>query len=270
MDNQKQIMHDLQGKPRMFRNKTYVYPIKMRDALDFYDAVTVFNIDKNSIDDVKILQMSYLRFLLQVSYPKETHYLRERLFTLLKLVFNTDDVDIGVTLEDEYASLSEHPEYCFADEVNCVIRINDSIEITEFDFGKLKTVISEQNMVELNSDEYQSKEFKEAMERAKKFMEKRNGKAAPLDERILAYQYEMKCSLNDVFDLTLYQFNRSLESIAHIKNSDMLQHAVYSGMVSPKDSSKLPTWLSAIERNKEDSLLVDASELTGKLNSVFS
>lgn len=268
--NERQVMQDLQGLPRMFRNKIYVYPIKMRDALDFYEAVTIFNIDKNSVDDMKIIQMSYLRFLLQISYPKETKYLRERLITLMKLVFDTDDIELGVTLGDEYASLEVYPEYCFIDELNCVIRVDGKTDITEFDFGKLKGVISEQNMVELHNDEYESKEFKEAMERAKKFMEKRNGKSAPLDERILAYQYEMKCSLNDVFDLTLYQFNRSLESIAHIKNSDMLQHAVYSGMISPKDSSKIPTWLTAIERNKENPLLLDADELTGKLSSVFS
>lgn len=263
-------MNDLQGLHRTLRNKIPVYPIKMRDALDFYEAMPVLNIQKDSMDDAEIIQMSYLKFLLILSSPKEASHLRDKLFTLLKLIFRTDDIDIGIKYNDEYFSIIENPDYCFIPDVPFFVVVDGQVELTEFDFSKIKNLVSEQNMIEVTDDGYQSKEYREAMERAKKFMEKKNGKQAPLDERILAYQYEMKIAdINSIFDMTLYQFNRSLESIAHIKSSDSLQHAVYSGMVSTKDNSNLPTWLSAIERNKENPLLIDADKFASDMNQAL-
>ena len=277
MSNDKVIMNDLKGLPRKLRNKIDMYPILMRDALDFYESVGVLNLDKNSIDDANILQMSYLKFLLQFSYYDAYKHLRERLIKLLQLIFRTDDIDLGVkvkveklipkdgtdkfekVVEDEFLSLSKEPNACFIEDVKCFVLVDGKIELSEFDFSKIKGIVGEQNMVEMSDDKYQSKEYKEAMERARKFMAKKNGKQAPLDQRILAYQYEMKIDdINKILDMTLYQFNRSLETIIHIKHSDTLQHALYSGMVKPKENTKIPHWLSAIERDKEDSLKLDA------------
>ena len=268
MSNEKTIMSDLQGLPRVLRNKIPVYPIKMRDALDFYESITVLNISKDSTNDPDIIQMSYLKFILLISASKETQYLRDRLFKLLRLIFRTDDIDIGIKFDGQYYSLVENPDYCFIEGVQYFVVVDGQIELSEFDFSKIKTLISEQNMIDIE-DEYQSEEFKKAMAEAREFMAKRGNKPAPLDERILAYQYEMKLPIDTVFDMTLYQFNRSLESISHVKNSDMIQHARFSGMVSFKDDSKLPTWLSAIERSKDNPLLIDANELESQMKQTF-
>ena len=269
MSNERVVMNDLQGLPRILRNKIPVYPIRMRDALDFYEAIAVLNIPKNSTNDPDIIQMSYLKFLLLISASKEASYLRDRLLKLLKLIFRTDDVDIGIKYDGQYFSLAENPDYCFIEGVQYFVLVDGQIELSEFDFSKIKTLISEQNMIDIE-DENVNPEFKKVMDEAKEFMAKRGNKPAPLDERLLAYQYEMKLTINDVFDMTLYQFNRSLESISHIKNSDMIQHARFSGMVSFKDDSKLPTWLSAIERSKDNPLLIDADKLKGQMEQTFS
>lgn len=289
MSDDKIIMNDLQGLPRRLRNKIDMHPIKMRDALDFYDSVSVLNIDKNSIDDANILQMSYLKFLLQFSYYDAYKNLLDKLIKLLQLIFRTEDVDLGVKvkvekvvpkddsdtefktiLEDTFLSLKEQPDACFIENVKCFVLVDGKIELSEFDFSKIKGIIGEQNMVEMNDDKYKSKEYKEAMERARKYMAKKNGKQAPLDQRILAYQYEMKIDdINKVLDMTLYQFNRSLETIVHIKYSDTLQHALYSGMVSVKDNTKIPHWLTAIEREKEDPLKIDADTFTSEITKTL-
>lgn len=286
MSNERVVMNDLQGLPRILRNKIPVYPIKMRDALDFYEAIAVLNIPKNATNDPDIIQMSYLKFLLLISASKEASYLRDRLLKLLKLIFRTEDVDLMIKIkrerqvenedgklelieEDVYISILEKPDYCFIEGVQYFVIVDGQIELSEFDFSKIKTLISEQNMIDIE-DENVNPEFKKAMDEAKEFMAKRGNKPAPLDERLLAYQYEMKLTINDVFDMTLYQFNRSLESISHIKNSDMIQHARFSGMVSFKDDSKLPTWLSAIERSKDNPLLIDADKLKGQMEQTFS
>jgi len=267
MSNERIIMNDIQGLPRILRNKIPVYPIKMRDALDFYEAVTVLNIPKDSINDVEIIQMSYLKFLLIISSSKENKALRDRLITLLKLIFRNEYVDIGIKYEGEFFSLSDHPDYVFIKDAEYVVRVMN-IELTEFDFSKIKTIVSEQNMIDIE-DENITPELKKALDDAKKFMEKRGNKPAPLDERILAYQYEMKLTIDQVLDMTLYQFNRSLESIVHIKYSDMIQHARFSGMVSFKDESKLPSWTSAIERSKDNPLIMDADKLKGQMEKTF-
>lgn len=242
-------MRDLEGLPRYLKNKIPIYPIKVRNAVEFYDCVSILNIPKNETDNVEVLKMSYLKFLIILS-ATETE-VKTRFFKLLNLIFNTTDIQL---FENNNGKFS--------------IIIDNDLEVTEFDFGKIRKIVSEQNMIDLE-DENMNPELKKKIKEAEKFMSNRGNSVAPFKQRILAYQYESKMKLSEILDMTLYQFNSSLEVIAHIKQADLLQQARFAGMKTFKDESSLPTWLSAIEKTKQNPLLLDADKLTKEMKSTF-
>ena len=51
-----------------------IYPITMKDYLEFHWLVNCLLIDKNSVPDVNVISMSYLRFLYYQSVVKEEPY----------------------------------------------------------------------------------------------------------------------------------------------------------------------------------------------------
>ena len=252
MVNQELIeIQDLQGLPRKLNSRISLYPIKMKDALDFYECVPVLNLNKNDTDNIEVLRMSYLKFLiLMFTQFQELKHLEDKLMKLLRLILRTDNIELRIKDNGKY-----------------FILVDGELEISEFDFKKLKTIVSEQNMIGLD-DENINPEFKKKLKEAEEFMAKRAKKPASLKQRILSYQYEMKLPLDTIFELTLYQFNSGLETINHIKNADNIQQALYSGMVTFKDETKLPNWLSAIEKG-DNPLVMDAEQLKKDMNNTF-
>lgn len=267
MSTEELELNDIQGLPRQLNAHLKIYPVMLKDTVQFMDSLVVLNIPKNSIRDVEIMKMSYLKFLLILSSTEQNKDLRDKLHTLLRLIFRTENIDLGVKYDGHYLSLSENPNYIFLDNIRCVIKVND-YEMSEKMFNKIKTVVSEQNMVDLEDDNVHP-ETRKKLQEAREFMNKRGGKPAPLVQRILSYEYESGKPIDKIMEMTIYQFNRSLEVIAHIKNSDTAMLAMASGMAKPKDGKDMPNWLSAIERIKEDPLKLDADKLTQNMKSTF-
>ena len=66
-----------------------IYPVTMKDYLEFHLAVSCLLIDKNSIPDVNIISMSYLRFLYYQSLENKEPYIY-MIKVLLCLVLHID------------------------------------------------------------------------------------------------------------------------------------------------------------------------------------
>ena len=54
--------------PYVTRHKQVIllYPVKLKEANDFVNCYNVLTIDKNTFEDIEIIQSSYLQFLLQI------------------------------------------------------------------------------------------------------------------------------------------------------------------------------------------------------------
>lgn len=245
MSNEILEFNDLKGLPRMYRNRIPIYPIMIQDALDFYECVPVLSIDKDTSNEVEILKMSYLKFLVVISSFQGNEIIREKLIKLLELCFRRKDIQIGF-LPDE----------------KVVIWLGDDEQLSEFDFKKIRNIIAEQNMYDLN-DEFINAELKKQMDEARKLQSKKSGEMASFTQRILSYQYVTGYTLEYVLNMTLYQFNRSLENVSHIKYADLLQQAKYVGMKEFKNPDSLPTWLSAVNNDKYKDLTVSSEQLEG-------
>lgn len=236
MDN----LADVWGDPR-YHKETPIFPIRMKDSLRFYDSLNSIMISKNDTDNVEVIRMSYMKFIYILSLNNEYRILYEKFTELMRLVFREEKVEL---FENEKGRI--------------IMNVNDKYQIRETEFDKIKTIISEQNLVDIEDDNLHP-EVRKKIQEAREFMAKRGNNIAPLDQRIIAYRCVMKVPYSEIKELTLYQFNRELERCSHINESDALLHAKYSGMVTFKDETKLPNWLSEIKR-EGDGLIQDASK----------
>ena len=236
---------DVFGKPRQYRGMS-VYPIKMKDCDKFYDAVQCLMLPKNSSQDVELLKMSYLKFLIIVANTELKHF-QDKLITLLELILHTDNFKI--TLNDK-----EKIE----------IIVDDEHVIRERDFDKIKTIISEQNLVDLD-DEFINPEVRAKINEAREFLSKRGNKAAGFDQQIVAYHCISGIPYREIEELTIYQFQKGLARFDHILGAEAILNARYSGMVEFKDESKIPHWMGHIEDStKNEEVILDANKFKNK------
>lgn len=230
MANEFELLDSL-GEPREFKGKA-IYPIKMKDAHTFYQVVQSILVQKNSLGSIDFFKMSYLQFIVFIG-EKEPLY-ENMLETLLKMVFHCEDIKVHVTNTGMVSLI-----------------IDDELIISERDFEKLRKVICEQNVLEID-DEYMSPEVRKALDDAIIFKNKKS-KSASLGEQIISYHCEMGVSYDEIKELTIYQFQRGIARKNYSKEADFVQAAKYYPMMEFKDTSKLMHWLDKVETSKEDS-----------------
>lgn len=231
------------GNPK-YVNKAPIYPIKMENIIEFYEASTCLLIPKNSMNDASVIKMSYLAFLIGISGSEETEHLFEKLVTLLQLVTRSKDIKFDV---DEKKKI--------------IISIDDDKHIHERDFDKIRDIIGTQNLVETKNESLGS-DFDKAKDKAKTDLAKRNAKMADLEQQIIAYKCVQKTTYEEIKNLTIYQFRKEIERIDLIKSADILQNAQYSGMVSFKEGTVIPHWLDHIkDKNPDDDLVLSKDQL---------
>lgn len=231
------------GNPKYVKG-TPIYPVKIENMIDFYEASNCLIIPKNSMSDPQIIKMSYLSFLIAVSQNPDAEHLFHKLTKLIELVTRGTNIEF------------------YLDEKNkIIISIDDKYTIHERDFDKVREIIGIQNLIETKDDSLGS-DFDKAKADAKANLSKRNGRMADLEQQIIAYRCVQKLPYDEIRNLTIYQFRKEIERIDLIKSADVLQNAQYSGMVSFKEGTTIPHWLDHIkDKSPDDDLVLTKEQL---------
>lgn len=180
---------DVWGNPRIYKNLS-IYPIRMKNIEEFYENAQCLLLPKNTFQDAEIIKMSYLQFLLAVAGIEGNEIIVTKLIKLLAMIFQTENI-----------------QFQFNENNRIFIMINEIHKLHERDFDKIKTIISEQNMIDLD-DEFVNPEVKKAIDDARAFMAKRGGKSASLDQQIIAYHCKVGLEYEKIANLTIYQLNQ--------------------------------------------------------------
>ena len=243
-------LSDVWGNPRIYKN-IEIHPIRMGDIELFYQHVQCLLLPKNSIQDAQILKMSYLAFLITVSSMEGNEVLLQKLINLLHMILKTKNI-----------------KFEFNENGRIFIIVDDTNKLNERDFDKIKTIISEQNLIDLD-DDFVNDEVRKAIEDARAFLAKRDNKVASLDQQVVAYHCKTGLEYDKIANLTIYQFNKGLSRFDMISSSEAILAARYSGMVEFKDESKIPHWLSHIdEKKKNEDVIINASDFDKKANEL--
>lgn len=231
-----------------------LYPITMMDYFEFAYYSDCLMLEKNSISNpelaIKTISMSYLEYLF-FSNTDENRLL-EKMVNLFRLVLKRDD-----TFEIRY----------IFDKNGKPLLIIDNYTYNSQDFDELKTLIAEQNDLDLPNEKIQ-KSVREKLEEARKFKQKINGsKLASLEEQMIALSLFSGISMSEVYKMTIRKFFLSIKRANHMVMSNIYLTASMSGFVSFKDKSILKGWLADITvEDKYADVKVDPDALQKKIN----
>lgn len=122
----------------------YIYPVRLEDSWIFSQSVNVLKIDKNALNSVEIIQMSYLQFIVQ--------------FLLQDKAMLDSFVNILLLCLDFH-----YPEFAKIDNKLVLLDKEKKIIINSKQFDDIKKIILYQNILHYD-DEYVNPDLKKAME----------------------------------------------------------------------------------------------------------
>ena len=153
-----------------------IYPVKVKDYPKYLKSVNVLQIDKNKINDVKVIQMSYLQFLMEVVLKNEMY--QQMLYNVLslslgdkydyKIIRDNNKYFLCLMLNEEMVAKVSSKEFNKISDI--IIHYNDrtydGIEISE----DLRKVMEEYYSIKFRNQHYPSLEEKKAFVSAKNGM----------------------------------------------------------------------------------------------------
>jgi hypothetical protein len=248
LDNMTNV-HDMFDQPRKIKGLD-IYPVRLKDLQFFSFAIPILQIEKNNIPDPMIISMSFLEFLYRASTEENAYILK--LDVLLKICFK-------LPLEEKTI------DYGF-EEDKPFFKISD-IMFYSSDFDELKTIICEQNLIEL-PDENISKEARDVLEQAKRYRERVNNsgrKMASLEDQMVAVSISTGLGLEYIYDLTIRKFTKMIERIDLKLHYEIYLAASLSGMVEFKDKSFIQHWLTEIDKDRYKDVLMEQKKMEEKI-----
>lgn len=144
----------------------YISPISLKNYMLFITSYGILNIDKNSTNDVEIISMSYLKFLVERVFP----YSKESIQQFVNICI------LCMGLKEPEIKLTDNKRVVLYD------KDNSNLLITQKEFDDIKKIILYQNLLNFD-DSYINPELKENMEELDKLRNK-NLEPPSLERRI--------------------------------------------------------------------------------------
>lgn len=232
--------------------KIMIYPILVEDWVIFEASIDILRIEKNELNDVNILQMSYLEFLLKILSEDTDRIIENKLSTILGLSLKEEKFVFGEVVDDK--------------ETISILDSDNTIKyyIDKNDFKDIKKIILHCNLTDY-SDRYIDPELRKALMRKRELEAK--GKTSPTFESQKVFVISKTgMSMQDVNKMTyrvfsqVYKFNVSSDLYIvrnMLKASE--KYDIKEEIVHPlfdKDKSEL------------EELFVDASTFTQQFNNI--
>ena len=135
---------DLPAEYKIGDKILHIYPISVKDSEVFLSSMSVISIDKNAVDSVEIIQMSYLDFVYKVLFQDVVNV--SKFLNILKYCLHINKPFVGYT--------EQNRPY---------LRDNQTgLEIKAKDFENIRRIILYQNLIHYD-DEYINPDIKKMM-----------------------------------------------------------------------------------------------------------
>lgn len=232
--------------------KLLIYPVRMKDYLEFHWLVNCLLLDKNSIPDAKIISMTYLRFLYYISSLNNEPYIY-MLKRLLCIILNKQEENTQMNF------------YVDADTDKAFFKIDGEV-YTSSDLDNISKIIFEQNCIS-PIDETIQKEIRDALEKASEYrMQQNKQKMCSLEEQMICVLISSSLTLDDIYQLTIRKFEKILKRVDAKMHYQIYLSASMSGFVKFKDESVIKHWMNDLtEDDKYSDVKVDMEEIKNKI-----
>jgi hypothetical protein len=251
LDNKEKYVYDEPAEYKGFK----IYPIKMRDISAFNYSVGSLLLDKDSIPDINIINMTYYEFLMYISaeiediLDKPSH----KLDMLLRLCFDLDrSPSNSPILYGEYKN-------------KLAFQIKDTI-FTSNDFDEIRNIIILQNEIE-TSNPHMKKETREMLDKARETKAKMSGdKQCGLEDQMICLSIAANLPLDDIYNMTIRKFRRYLRRVDHKIHYEIYKAASMSGFVEFKDKNFPKHWMIDLDaEDKYEDVLVSFDSVAEKI-----
>ena len=231
-----------------------IYPVTMKDYLEFHWLVSCLLIDKNSIPDINVISMSYLRFLYYNAANNDEPYVymvKMLLCMVLHMDFN-EEMSFYVDEKSDKAFFKVR-----------------GVAYSDSDFDEIVKIIFEQNCITPIDNTIQ-KEVRDALEKAEEFkMQQTKQKMCSLEEQMICVLISTPLKLEDIYNLTIRKFEKILQRVDAKLHYQIYLSASMSGMVKFKDESVIQHWMNDLTKDDRYSdVKVDMDTMRNKIESV--
>jgi len=212
-----------------------LYPVPLKEYMPFSTYAQCLQLDKNSIPDVKIISMSELEYIFRASEEN----IEEQPYILWL------DRLLALCLKDDksFEKIEKSIERYQYDERGKPYILIGKEKFDSLDFEEIKSIISEQNMVDL-PDESMSKEVRDSLEQARAY-KSRGNKSPSFEDLLVSVATESGWELEYVYSLSIRKFFKSMKRMDNALHYKILLAASFTGAID--DKSIIKHWLSNID-----------------------
>lgn len=212
-----------------------IYPVSLLDSVNFLLSINVLTIDKNSSDNIDIIQMTYLQFLREKILLEELNISRFSILLSLCLHIN------------QFKFALDGKNHILLVDIN-----NPNVCINAKDFDEIKRIICYQNMLHYD-DTYIPPDLKKAMAEVDELKSK--GHVNPTLERQMAI-ITSHCGISkqDQMNMTLRSHSALFEEVCgEVEYLGLKAIATYGGKgdmvewIRPKAKSKYDGYFTSDE-----------------------
>lgn len=225
-----------------------LYPVKLKDYLDFMLSIHVFRLNKNEINPL-FISMTYLDFLVHMlkSENELGMIYKFMLFKCLSLAVNNPDLMISYG-KDEYSKT--------------YIKIGD-VTLNSKEFDEIRDIILFQNLPNFHEENIKDADLRKDLEEYARLMNK-GKKWASLEKQIISVQMGTSLPLKYIYQMTIRKFILTLELTDRKLHYIIYKTASMSGMV--KFEKDIDHYLIEQSSGIEDRV-VDADSFVNKIQS---
>lgn len=225
-----------------------IYPVMVEDGYIFEENYDILTINKNEIPDAKIIQMSYLQFLIQVMFKNEINQVK--LYNIFATCLKEEDIRIGIE--------NDKPILITFDKNEKV-----KLKINHRDFDDIKKIILYQNIKDYD-DTYVSKDMRNIIE---EYYKAKNGniELLSLEDKMAFLGNEAGLSLTEMFKMSYREFNNRFEWAVNKMDYQINKTAEMSGNV--KFDKEIEHLIYRHKKNKYERFFTDKESFTNKINN---
>lgn len=215
-----------------------IYPVSVRDSETFFACKNVIDQDKNSLPDVKIIQMSYLQYMIEYLCKEQENI--GKLATILKTCLHLENVSVG------YSS----------DKKPILIDTDKKIIIDSKQFDDIRRIILYQNIIDYD-DEYINPELKKNLDEAA-YLKNKNIELPSLERKIAIITSHTGILKSTQLEMTLRSHSLLFKEV--YEETEYITMYPVIAMFGGKDKDKADRWIYKFKKDKFADQIISVSE----------
>lgn len=239
----------------------YISPIRLSDFAEVSMALNVLEIDKNTLGQLELISMSYLRFVLFAI--DESEEIANSFEALLRKSLNiADDYTIQkyIGQDEEFLIVGK---VLHKTQGNVIFDENTARKITAEDFDEIKRVVLYQNFYDYD-EKYIDPDVKKAADEYHRLKNK-GAKKVTLEHKMICVQAKTGMTLEEIGNLTIRNFQQLFDVIVDEDDYIINKSAELGGSVKFKEP--IEHWAYKEKKDKYAEAFCDADSFVGQIQS---